>query len=82
MTTTAAPLGTVQGLASNVQWQDLITQIIAGETTQKLDPVTKQITTASAAQLTAWASYQGLVGKFDAERPRRRFPRQRRSTLR
>jgi flagellar hook-associated protein 2 len=62
MTTT--PLGTIQGLSSNIQWQDLITQIIAGETTQKLDPVTKQITTASTAQQ-AWASYQGLVDKLE-----------------
>ncbi|MEO7085063.1 MAG: flagellar filament capping protein FliD, partial [Gemmatimonadaceae bacterium] len=64
MTTTATPLGTVQGIASNIQWQDLITQIISAESAQKLDPITKQMTTASTAQQ-AWASYQGLIGKLE-----------------
>jgi Flagellar capping protein len=58
MTTT--PLGTIQGLASNVQWQDLIDQIMAQEQARTLTPVTSQITSAQTS-VGAWQSYQTLV---------------------
>lgn len=56
----ATPLGTIQGLASNVQWQDLIDQIMAQEQARTLTPVTKQITKAQTS-VGAWQSYQTLV---------------------
>ena len=54
------PLGTIQGLASNVQWQDLIDQIMAQEQARTLAPVTNKIASAQTG-VGAWESYQTLV---------------------
>jgi flagellar hook-associated protein 2 len=54
------PLGTIQGLSSNVQWQDLIDQIISLEQARTLAPVTTQISKAQTS-VGAWQSYQTLV---------------------
>ena len=58
MTTT--PLGTIQGLASNIQWQDLIDQIMAQEQARTLAPVTIR-SRARQTSVGAWQSYQTLV---------------------
>jgi flagellar hook-associated protein 2 len=47
-------------LASNVQWQDLIDQIMAQEQARTLAPVTNQIASAQTS-VGAWQSYQTLV---------------------
>src|SRR5579884_1319007 len=52
----SAPLGTVQGIASNIQWQDLIDQIIQADTAQELTPLQTQVTTQTNAQ-SAWSQY-------------------------
>ena len=42
------PLSSVQGLASSIQWQDLVTSIMAQEKARLLDPVTNAITAAKS----------------------------------
>jgi flagellar hook-associated protein 2 len=54
------PLSSVQGLASSIQWQDLVTAIMAQEKARMLDPVTNAITAAKSG-VTAWTSFQDLV---------------------
>src|SRR3954463_3692256 len=56
----ATPLSSVQGLASSIQWQDLITAIMAQEKARTLDPVNKAIDAAKGGG-TAWTSFQDLV---------------------
>jgi flagellar hook-associated protein 2 len=58
MTTT--PVGTIQGLASNVQWQDMIDQIMTQEQARTLDPITAQIT-ADNSSVTSWNTYSSLA---------------------
>lgn len=48
---------TVAGLASGIQWTDLVDQISAVDKTRELDPLTAQIA-ADQAQSAAWTSYQ------------------------
>lgn len=59
MTTT--PLGSVQGLSSGIQWQDLIDQIIQADTARELAPVQNQATAETKAQ-TAWTTYGTTMG--------------------
>jgi flagellar hook-associated protein 2 len=59
----STPLSSIQGLASAVQWQDLVTTIIAQEKARMLDPVTNAITAAKSG-VTAWTSFQALVKTF------------------
>src|SRR4051812_20579877 len=56
----ADPIGSVSGLASGVQWRDLVDQIVKMETTRRLDPLTKS-RAADGVTVSAWASYQGIV---------------------
>jgi flagellar hook-associated protein 2 len=58
MATTAT--SSIQGLSSNIQWQDLIDQIISLEQARTLTPVTTQISKAQTS-VGAWQSYQTLV---------------------
>ena len=46
----------VQGLASGIQWQDLVDQLAAVDKQRELDPITARIT-ASQAKEAAWVSY-------------------------
>jgi len=54
------PLSSVQGLASNIQWQDLITSVMNQEKSRLLDPVTNEITAAKNG-VDAWTQFQTLV---------------------
>jgi flagellar hook-associated protein 2 len=59
----ADPIGSISGLASGIQWRDLIDQIMQAETQRRLTPLQTQ----AAAQLSrknAWASLNTLLGKF------------------
>ena len=62
---TAVPPGTIQGLASNIQWQSLIDQIMAAEQARTLTPVTNKIT-ADQTGVSTWSSYQSLVGALQS----------------
>jgi flagellar hook-associated protein 2 len=56
----ASPLSSVQGLASSIQWQDLITAVMNQEKSRLLDPVTSAITAAKSG-VDAWTQFQTLV---------------------
>lgn len=63
-----APIGNVSGLASGIQWNDLITQLMQADTTQQLTPVTDRIS-AGQSRINAWKTYQDVVAKLgDATR--------------
>src|ERR1700743_3539379 len=55
--------GQIAGLASGIQWADMIDQIIEGETTSQLTPVTDKIT-ATEAKSTAWSGYRTTLQAF------------------
>ncbi|MCC6773781.1 MAG: hypothetical protein IT360_21525, partial [Gemmatimonadaceae bacterium] len=57
------PIGSFSGLASGVQWRDLVDQLVAIDKQRKLDPVTAR-TTFAQNQTTAWSTYQSLAVKF------------------
>jgi flagellar hook-associated protein 2 len=59
----ADPITSVSGLASGVQWRDLVDQIMAAEKARTLDPITARITLQDK-QRTAWTTFQGLVSKL------------------
>ena len=52
-----ANVGSVQGLASGIQWKDLVDQLTTIDQTRELDPITASIS-ASQAQSDAWGAYQ------------------------
>ena len=59
----ADPIGTFSGLASGIQWRDMVTQIVALESKRTVDPLTTRrasLTNASGA----WLEFQTVVGKF------------------
>jgi flagellar hook-associated protein 2 len=56
----ATPLSSVQGLASNIQWQDLVTAVMNQEKSRLLDPVTNAISAAKSG-VDAWTQFQTLV---------------------
>lgn len=58
-----SPIGSIQGLASGIQWQDMIDQIIALDTQRQLQPV-KDLVTADQAKMDAWTGYQSVVTAF------------------
>ncbi|MGQ0766230.1 MAG: flagellar filament capping protein FliD [Gemmatimonadota bacterium] len=57
------PIGSFSGLASGVQWRDLVDQIMQIETQRKLAPVNARRTLAEK-RVEAWTKYQALVNKF------------------
>jgi len=59
----ADPIGSFSGLASGVQWRDMVDQIMAVETSRKLAPVQDKASTAQK-RLDAWGSFSSLVAKF------------------
>ncbi|HEY9226327.1 MAG TPA: flagellar filament capping protein FliD, partial [Gemmatimonadaceae bacterium] len=52
----------VSGLASGIQWRDMIDQIMSAEKARQLDPITTQ-QTKDQARLAAWQSYSDVVTK-------------------
>jgi flagellar hook-associated protein 2 len=61
----SAPVGTIQGLASNIQWQDMIDQIMSQDQTRLLDPITNRIT-ADKTSISTWGQYQSLVSNLQS----------------
>ena len=59
----SSPAGSVQGLASGVQWQTMVDQIMAAESARTLSPVHKR-QVALQAQSTAWHQFRSVVGQF------------------
>jgi flagellar hook-associated protein 2 len=52
------------GLASGVQWRDLVDQLVAADRARTVDPVRTQATRATA-QKTEWTKFQDLVRKLE-----------------
>ncbi len=59
----ASSTSSVTGLASGIQWGDLIDQLMNAEQVRKLDPITKQ-RSAATAKVQAWNSYAGAAQKL------------------
>jgi flagellar capping protein FliD len=59
----ATPVGTVNGVASGIQWQGMVDQIIALESHRTVDPLTTRQTALQSAAA-AWTEFQLVVGKF------------------
>jgi len=59
----ADPISSISGLASGVQWRDLVDQIMAAETAQRLTPVTDKKDTEQK-RFDAWGSFSSLMAKF------------------
>jgi len=59
----ADPIGSFSGLASGVQWRDLVDQLVAIDKQRKVDPVLARKTLAQQ-RVDAWSSYQSLAVKF------------------
>ncbi len=53
----------VSGLASNVQWRDLVDQLTAADTARRVTPIQTQISLAEKRK-TAWNELTGLVTKL------------------
>lgn len=60
---TSTTSANVNGLASGIQWQDLIDQTIAAESARSVGQVKTRITTQQGRK-TAWQSFQTLVNTF------------------
>ena len=57
------PVGSFSGIASGIQWRDMVTQIMAAESTRTVGPLTaRQATLTNAAS--AWTEFQTVAGKF------------------
>jgi flagellar hook-associated protein 2 len=59
------PIASFSGLASGIQWQDMIEQIMKIETARKLTPVSSQIP-QQQQRISAWNQYGSLVGKLSS----------------
>jgi flagellar hook-associated protein 2 len=59
----ADPISNISGLASGIQWRDLVDQIMALDAQRRLDPVTRKKTQAET-RLAAWNTWQTLVTRF------------------
>src|SRR5688572_16232979 len=57
------PIASFSGLASGIQWQDMIDQIMKLEATRKVDPLTNRVSTQKA-RIDAWKTFEGLVSKL------------------
>lgn len=57
------PIGSFSGLASGIQWRDMVDQIMALESSRKLTPVTDRKTTEQK-RFDAWSSFSSLVATF------------------
>ncbi len=53
-------VNTIQGISSGIQWQDMVDQLIAVDSTRELDPITAQITSVGN-QSAAWSSYRSVA---------------------
>lgn len=58
-------LSSVSGLASGIQWRDMIEQIISLESSRRMTPVTSRIT-AQQKRREAWETFEGLMDTLAA----------------
>lgn len=60
----STPVSSVSGIASGIQWQDMVSQIMANEQAQSLDPVVARQNKARS-EASAWTAFQGVLSKFN-----------------
>src|SRR5215218_1605968 len=53
-------IGTISGLASGIQWRDMVDQIMEMENSRKMAPINSQ-TTSAQKRRDAWRSYSALL---------------------
>jgi len=58
------PIGSFSGIASGIQWRDMVDQIMLAEAARRLAPVTSQAT-AQQKRVDAWNSYNTLVSRLN-----------------
>lgn len=58
-----ASIASFSGLASGIQWQDMIDQIMQVEAARRVSPLNNQIA-LQQKRTDAWNAYQGVIGKF------------------
>lgn len=58
-----ASIGTISGLASGIQWRDMIDQIMAAEEARRLAPIQDQVT-AQQTRADAWTSFSSVVSRL------------------
>ena len=58
-----SPVGSFQGIASGVQWRDMVDQIMQNEAAQQVSPITAQ-QTAATKRADAWSQFMGVLSKF------------------
>ncbi|HYD54049.1 MAG TPA: flagellar filament capping protein FliD [Gemmatimonadaceae bacterium] len=61
----ADPIGSFSGLASGIQWRDMVDQIMAIESARQLDPLTRE-SSASQRRIDAWNGYSTVLAKLNA----------------
>lgn len=61
----SSPIATVQGLASGIQWQSMVQQIVAADSARELTPVQTQQTNDTNANA-AWKSFQTEMQTFQS----------------
>ncbi|HET9454589.1 MAG TPA: flagellar filament capping protein FliD [Gemmatimonadaceae bacterium] len=59
----AEPIGTVSGLASGIQWRDMIDQIMQLEESRTLTPLDAQMARISG-ESAAWRDYKAIAARF------------------
>lgn len=60
-----SPVSSISGLASGIQWSDLVQQLVQLDSKRQLAPLQKQQETDTSA-IAAWAGYGTSVGALDA----------------
>lgn len=60
----AEPIGSFSGLASGIQWRDMVDQIMKLEESRQLAPITRQISEGET-RAEAWKSYGTTVAKLN-----------------
>ena len=60
----ADPVGSFSGLASGIQWRDMVDQIMQLEESRRLSPVQTQLSGLESRQK-AWSTYSGLVTRLN-----------------
>lgn len=58
-----ASIASFSGLASGIQWQDMIEQIMQVEAARRVNPINKQIV-LQQQRTDAWNAYQSVIGRF------------------
>ena len=65
------PIASFSGLASGIQWRDIVDQLVQVERSRTVTPLEQQIELRQQ-QKTAWSAFKTLTEKLNDAAPRRR----------